>query len=68
VFENAQSTEGSHGHTRFDGSLRREAEKDATRLGLREQQEIGLDNVTELRRENFVFQALATWDGVDTGA
>jgi 5-methyltetrahydropteroyltriglutamate--homocysteine methyltransferase len=60
-------TEGSHAHTRFGGALRREAEEDATRLVLREQEEIGLDIVTdgELRRENFIYQALATWDGVD---
>lgn len=60
-------TEGSHAHTRFEGALRREAEEDATRLVLREQQEIGLDIATdgELRRENFIYPALATWDGID---
>src|SRR5215469_11527367 len=60
-------TEGSHAHTRFEGALRREAEEDATRLVLREQEDIGLDILTdgELRRENFIYQALATWDGVD---
>jgi 5-methyltetrahydropteroyltriglutamate--homocysteine methyltransferase len=60
-------TEGSHAHTRFDGAVRREAEEDATRLVLREQEDLGLDIVTdgELRRENFIYQALSTWDGVD---
>lgn len=61
------ATEGSHAHTRLEGAARREAEEDATRLVLREQEEIGLDVATdgELRRENFIYQALATWDGVD---
>ncbi len=60
-------TEGSHAHTRFDGAVRREAEEDATRLVLREQEDLGVDIVTdgELRRENFIYQALSTWDGVD---
>ena len=60
-------TEGSHALTRFEGAARREAEEDATRLVLREQEDIGLDIATdgEIRRENFIYQALATWDGVD---
>ena len=61
------ATEGSHALARLEGALRTEAEDDATRLVLREQEEIGLDIATdgELRRENFIYHALATWDGVD---
>jgi 5-methyltetrahydropteroyltriglutamate--homocysteine methyltransferase len=60
-------TEGSHASPRLAGAALVEAQEDATRLVLREQEELGLDIVTdgEVRRENFVYQALASWDGVD---
>ncbi len=52
---------------RLDGALLREALDDATLLSLREQEEIGLDLLTdgEQRRPHFINHVLAAWDGVD---
>jgi 5-methyltetrahydropteroyltriglutamate--homocysteine methyltransferase len=49
------------------GAALREAQDDATLLALREQEDIGLDILTdgEQRRESFVYHAAATWDGID---
>jgi len=45
----------------------REAQDDATLMALREQEDLGLDILTdgEQRRESFVYHAAATWDGID---
>lgn len=61
------TTDGSTATVRHQGAALREAEEDATRLVIQEQEAIGLDIVTdgEMRRENFIYQALASWDGVD---
>jgi len=61
------ATERSRATFRLEGEALREAQEDATRLTLREQEEIGLDILTdgEQRRESFVYHAAATWDGVD---
>jgi 5-methyltetrahydropteroyltriglutamate--homocysteine methyltransferase len=61
------ATERSRATFRLEGEALREAQEDATRLALREQEEIGLDILTdgEQRRESFVYHAAATWDGVD---
>ncbi len=52
---------------RLEGSLLCEAQDDATRLILREQEEIGLDLLTdgEQRRSHFINHVLAAWDGID---
>jgi len=52
---------------RLDGEALREAQDDATIVTLREQEELGLDLVTdgEQRREGFIFHMTRTWDGVD---
>ena len=52
---------------RLDGEALREAQDDATIVTLREQEEIGLDLLTdgEQRREGFIFHMARTWDGVD---
>ena len=51
----------------LDGEALREAQDDATIVTLREQEELGLDLVTdgEQRREGFIFHMTRTWDGVD---
>jgi 5-methyltetrahydropteroyltriglutamate--homocysteine methyltransferase len=61
------ATERSRVVFRLEGEALREAQDDATLLWLREQEDIGLDILTdgELRRESFVYHAAATWDGVD---
>jgi 5-methyltetrahydropteroyltriglutamate--homocysteine methyltransferase len=61
------STERSRVTFRLEGAALREAQDDAVILALREQEEIGLDLLTdgEQRRESFVYHAAATWDGVD---
>src|SRR5438477_10952922 len=61
------ATDRSRAAFRLEGEALREAQDDATILALREQEEIGLDIVTdgEQRRESFVYHAPATWDGVD---
>ncbi|HUK61078.1 MAG TPA: hypothetical protein VLV50_17750 [Stellaceae bacterium] len=58
------------GHARFrplDAPALAEAKDDATLLSLYEQEELGLDIVTdgEQRRERFIYHAMTTWDGVD---
>jgi len=52
---------------RLDGEALREAMDDATVITLREQEEIGLDLLTdgEQRREGFIFHMTRSWDGVD---
>jgi 5-methyltetrahydropteroyltriglutamate--homocysteine methyltransferase len=52
---------------RLTGDALREAQDDATAITLREQEEVGLDLLTdgEQRRQSFVYHAPATWDGVD---
>jgi 5-methyltetrahydropteroyltriglutamate--homocysteine methyltransferase len=61
------TTERSRATFRLDGEALREAQDDATLLALREQEDIGLDILTdgEQRRESFVYHAAATWDGID---
>lgn len=51
----------------LEGEALNEAQDDATRLILAEQEELGLDLVTdgEQRRESFVWYLPATWEGVD---
>lgn len=53
---------------RFEGAALEEALDDATLAVLREQEELGLDVLTdgEMRRGHFIFHIAATWDGVDT--
>jgi 5-methyltetrahydropteroyltriglutamate--homocysteine methyltransferase len=60
-------TERSRAVFRLQGDALREAQEDATIVALREQEELGVDIVTdgEQRRESFVYHAPATWDGVD---
>ena len=52
---------------RQEGALLREAQDDATLLVLREQEEIGLDLLTdgEQRRPHFINHVLGTWDGIN---
>ena len=52
---------------RLEGEALREAQDDATIVTLREQEEIGLDLLTdgEQRREGFIFHMARTWDGID---
>jgi len=52
---------------RLDGEALREAVDDATIVTLREQEEIGLDLLTdgEQRREGFIFHMTRGWDGID---
>ena len=52
---------------RLDGEALREAMDDATVITLREQEEIGLDLLTdgEQRREGFIFHMTRSWDGID---
>src|SRR5215475_13644803 len=52
---------------RLEGEALREAMDDATIVTLREQEEIGLDLLTdgERRREGFIFHMARTWDGID---
>ena len=61
------ATERSRATFRLEGDALREAQDDAIILALREQEEIGLDILTdgEQRRESFVYHAATTWDGVD---
>lgn len=61
------ATERSRATFRLEGEALRQAQDDATMLALREQEEIGLDILTdgEQRRESFVYHAAATWDGID---
>jgi len=52
---------------RLEGEALREAQDDATIVTLREQEEIGLDLLTdgEQRREGFIFHMARTWEGID---
>src|SRR5262245_46561643 len=52
---------------RLEGDALRETMDDATIVTLREQEELGIDLVTdgEQRREGFIFHMTRTWDGVD---
>lgn len=52
---------------RLEGEVLREAQDDATLVSLREQEEAGLDLVTdgEHRRTGFINHVLAAWDGFD---
>jgi 5-methyltetrahydropteroyltriglutamate--homocysteine methyltransferase len=52
---------------RLEGDALRQAQDDATIVTLREQEEMGLDLLTdgEQRREGFIFHMTRTWDGVD---
>ncbi|MDF2120434.1 cobalamin-independent methionine synthase II family protein [Roseiarcaceae bacterium H3SJ34-1] len=61
------NTVRSRAQFRFEGPQLREAQDDATVISLREQEELGLDIVTdgEQRRESFVYHAATTWDGID---
>lgn len=51
----------------LEGEALAEAQDDATLISLVEQEELGLDILTdgEQRRESFVYHAASTWDGVD---
>ena len=51
----------------LEGAALKEAQDDATVMVLREQEELGLDLVTdgEQRREHFIRHVLAGWEGVD---
>jgi 5-methyltetrahydropteroyltriglutamate--homocysteine methyltransferase len=53
---------------RVPGDSLAEAMDDATILVLREQEELGLDILTdgEMRRSHFIFHIAGQWDGVDT--
>ncbi len=53
---------------RHSGETLAEALDDATAVVLREQEELGLDLLTdgELRRTHFIFHIAGTWDGIDT--
>jgi 5-methyltetrahydropteroyltriglutamate--homocysteine methyltransferase len=60
------ATERSRVTFRLEGEALSEAQDDATRIGLIEQEAIGLDILTDgQRRESFVYHAARTWDGVD---
>jgi 5-methyltetrahydropteroyltriglutamate--homocysteine methyltransferase len=52
----------------LEGEALRQAMDDATALVLREQEELGLDILTdgEMRRTSFVFHIAGQWNGVDT--
>src|SRR5271170_7658569 len=60
-------TNRGHAKFRLDGTMLAEAQEDATVVSLREQEELGLDILTdgEQRRARFVYEAALTWDGVD---
>jgi 5-methyltetrahydropteroyltriglutamate--homocysteine methyltransferase len=60
-------TDRSRATFRLTGEALREAQDDATLLVLRDQEEIGLDILTdgEQRREGFIFHVASTWDGLD---
>jgi 5-methyltetrahydropteroyltriglutamate--homocysteine methyltransferase len=53
---------------RHSGDALKEALDDATAVVLHEQEELGLDILTdgELRRSHFIFHIAGTWDGIDT--
>jgi len=53
---------------RMAGDALKEAQDDATIVVLREQEELGLDILTdgEMRRTHFIFHIAGQWDGIDT--
>jgi 5-methyltetrahydropteroyltriglutamate--homocysteine methyltransferase len=53
---------------RLEGEALREAMDDAMALVIRDQEQLGLDLLTdgEMRRKTFVFHIAGQWDGVDT--
>jgi 5-methyltetrahydropteroyltriglutamate--homocysteine methyltransferase len=53
---------------RMSGEALKEAQDDATVVVLREQEELGLDILTdgEMRRTHFIFHIAGQWDGIDT--
>ncbi|MDX1483723.1 MAG: cobalamin-independent methionine synthase II family protein [Alphaproteobacteria bacterium] len=59
--------ERSRATFRLEGEMLAEAQDDATVIVLREQEELGLDLLTdgEQRRESFVWYLPSSWDGVD---
>jgi 5-methyltetrahydropteroyltriglutamate--homocysteine methyltransferase len=61
------ATDRSRASFRLEGEALREAQDDATTLTLREQEELGLDILTdgEQRREGFIFHMARTWHGID---
>jgi 5-methyltetrahydropteroyltriglutamate--homocysteine methyltransferase len=61
-------TQRSQVEFRLHGEILREALDDATLLVLREQEEIGIDLLTdgEQRRPHFINYVLAAWEGIDT--
>lgn len=60
-------TDRSRATFRLEGDMLREAQDDATIVTLREQEELGLELLTdgEQRREGFIFHMTRTWDGID---
>jgi 5-methyltetrahydropteroyltriglutamate--homocysteine methyltransferase len=60
-------TDRSRANFRVQGDMLREAQDDATIVTLHEQEELGLELLTdgEQRREGFIFHMTRTWDGVD---
>ena len=60
-------TDRSRATFRLQGDALREAQDDATMVTLREQEELGLELLTdgEQRREGFIFHMTRTWDGID---
>ncbi|HEY7300845.1 MAG TPA: cobalamin-independent methionine synthase II family protein [Xanthobacteraceae bacterium] len=61
------ATDRSRASFRLEGEALQEAQDDATIVTLREQEELGLDILTdgEQRRESFIFHMARTWDGID---
>src|SRR5690242_5718935 len=60
-------TDRSRATFRMEGEALREAQDDATIVTLHEQEELGLELLTdgEQRREGFIFHMTRTWDGID---
>jgi 5-methyltetrahydropteroyltriglutamate--homocysteine methyltransferase len=60
-------TDRSRATFRLEGDMLREAQDDATIVTLHEQEELGLQLLTdgEQRREGFIFHMTRTWDGID---
>jgi 5-methyltetrahydropteroyltriglutamate--homocysteine methyltransferase len=61
-------TQRSEATFRMTGAPLKEALDDATVVVLREQEELGLDILTdgEMRRTHFIFHIAGQWDGIDT--
>ena len=59
--------ERSQVNFRFDGTILKEAQDDATRLTIQTQERIGLDLLTdgEQRRPHFINHVLAAFNGID---